>query len=150
MTRCFRGDVLRFRAAVVGETSAGCFVFCFETRSSGGVYRQLPALVMGISQKLYTWTSFSPSATRSTILVRAALSGFESLRNSSSRMAWSSGLSRMSAHCHRVLGGIEKLEKLYIPSSSASLSRKRLIVDVWRQIVRYGILRMYKECEAVV
>jgi len=47
----------------------------------------------------HTWTSFSPRATCSTIRARAALSGFESRRNSASRIIWSSGLMRESQPC---------------------------------------------------
>lgn len=46
-----------------------------------------------------TCTSFSPSATRFTISILEALSGFEFRSYSASRMAWSSGLMVIIQHC---------------------------------------------------
>jgi len=90
-----------------------------------------------------TCTSFSPKATRLTMSIRAALSGFGFLRYSASSIAWSSGL---FGRQYRATD--EVTVEPGIPGTSSLLSSKRLVVYIRRKTVAHGVCRVNEKGKA--
>lgn len=104
-----------------------------------------------------TWTSFSPSATRLTMLIRSVLSGFGFFLYSASRMAWSSGLGRVTNSAYTRADGLageldpsRHVTSRHAPGSTPLLPSERLIVDAGWEILPQRVGRVHEKGEAVV